>query len=243
MGMTSRSGFAFALITLVVGCSSSTSTTDPAPKGTTTSGSGDAGAASAPPVAASPTPAGSSASTGLSAFATAFCTRLQQCPTEWSAGVQGEPVADVPGCAAKIASIIGANLALQGVQPDPSGGWTACAQSVTQEPSCDRVTDWKRHDACHSKPGSLPDGATCTHARQCAGLGCSEVCGAAAKLGESCAQFDCADGLQCDPDQKCISEQIVGEACDDSRICVNSECTAGTCQPCPGGECTSAPSN
>jgi hypothetical protein len=127
----------------------------------------------------------------------------------------------------------------------------ACAEAWRTLP-CDMLAAGQ-FPACAGIAGSLPDGAPCTTALQCAGRSCgkgSDVqhpsCGACATRVVSGG--GCGDGGACPFDEECISgtcKKVVtgvalGQPCDVTTLCASpNQCRAAspgamtTCQPLP----------
>jgi hypothetical protein len=101
---------------------------------------------------------------------------------------------------------------------------------------------------CEGLSGTRPDGSACGSPLQCASGACSVnlgcgVCETPSTEGESCAERQCATGLECGPGAICFEPRFLGDPCSDDAPCTQVlTCVGGACAkrgsegtPCAGG--------
>jgi hypothetical protein len=187
--------------------------------------------------------AGPTAIDACTAFATAFCARLEAC-TPFALQVA---YGDVNTCAQRGALLCIPALSANGATVTPTQ-MEACAQAVQAE-NCDEVLDNPQPSAC-DVPGTLPVGAVCgshaqcqsTYCRLTAGTLCG-TCTAHSGAGAQCQlDADCAASLICNGGT-CVGPAPLGSTCGATQPCMRSlSCLGGKCQPpgATGASCASA---
>jgi hypothetical protein len=127
-------------------------------------------------------------------------------------------------------------MSLDGTSFTPASA-EACAAAI---PKTGCIPIMLQYGPCATRPGSLPDGATCQHASQCRSTRCaigSGFCGTCVPTipeGGACSlDTQCASGLICEIGT-CTAPAFVGYGvvCDDSTaFCADGLVCTGTCGP------------
>lgn len=188
---------------------------------------------------------GSSKSEGSSTYAQAVCAYSQRCQPKDLA----EEFGDVGTCQTDYAQILAVYLGLPGTTV--TGAQLDACASALNGLSCE--AGFGDVPACESLTGSLPAGAACVAATQCASGDCETSdsstgntppptddtvdcgkCRALADLGQPCAlATPCKQGLACDTTKnQCVALLAKGAACQatnpmcaDGTRCINGTCT------------------
>jgi hypothetical protein len=185
---------------------------------------------------------------GSAASADAACdaSATAQCALEWkcSAFDAQSRWPDQATCVARTKAQCLASLAAPSTGATPASV-QACASARAGEACADFFAS-NPPAACHAQSGALADGQACAFNAQCKSAFCRTAkgaacgtCGAAAKLGESCATFGCDYGLTCESTlQKCVIPAASGAPCDATTPCAAGlSCVGatgtkvGACQP------------
>jgi hypothetical protein len=178
---------------------------------------------------------------GCSGYAIGTCQTYARC-----APTLVESYGSMDGCQAALTDACTYNLQ----QPDVLGsgaGAAACGTLMTQL-DCNDLLNNELPGGCQAPAGRRGDGAACTVGAQCASTRCqrdtpaatSGTCAEPALLAQPCfALTDCAQGLICGTQGRCIALAQAGQACGDTQpcrapwLCLNGLCAAAPPPPPP----------
>lgn len=163
-------------------------------------------------------------------LASAYCSKLAACAPILVQVAFGDPTR----CATRMQIECVPNLKLPGTGQTPAG-YSTCAKAFGGV-ACADVFSANLPASCLPQPGQLTDGMPCGDDSQCKSTYCIKngdcgVCGQVAAEGKSCADTDCARGLDCNAQDVCVKPGAKGAACDGDRpcgtglSCFNSVCT------------------
>jgi hypothetical protein len=192
----------------------------------------DADASDAPSVEAASSVAITQAA---SAYAQAWCAKSVTClGTTWR-------YPDMATCLSRVALHMVDVMEAPGTSATPAGE-IGCADAI---PGSDCGTFYNDAiPACAPASGSLPEGALCAYAVQCATGTCAMepqltcgMCAAPRQAGLGCTtNSQCQRPLVCEAPGTCSSLGSTGDTCATISSCDYPDgCTSGTCQPAPAG--------